>query len=153
MSLNRRAAISVALATAPRGARPLGPSRYASSFVPQSPGNFALPPPSVMPGLVPGIHASPPNSLLHMTFLRSRVGGRDKPGHDDWEIPGLSVPLALGAFENMDIAAAGLGQQILGGFFLGGGLHAHPQDDGASGQGTGEIAGIGNGGHFIQQLL
>jgi len=47
-----------------------------------------LQPTNVMPGLVPGIHAEPQETLLGHFALRRRVDGRDKPGHDDIESQG-----------------------------------------------------------------
>jgi hypothetical protein len=37
----------------------------------------------VMAGLVPAIHAERLHSTLQASIKRRRVGGRDKPGHDD----------------------------------------------------------------------
>jgi len=39
-----------------------------------------------MPGLVPGIHAKPRETVLRQFARRRRVDGRDKPGHDDMKM-------------------------------------------------------------------
>jgi hypothetical protein len=41
-----------------------------------------------MPGLVPGIHVFTRHSLDE----REDVDGRDKPGHDEFDVPNTSTP-------------------------------------------------------------
>ena len=77
------------------------PSRRGNGFR-SAPSAAPRPDCSVMPGLVPGIHACP-----FATTRRSPVDGRDKPGHDGVEITAVAMTAAA--------MTAGVGAAVMDG--------------------------------------